>query len=237
MKKIYVLFFGQLLAECPPGWTRRADTKYCYQVKSLLLLFSLSLNQTLVLRKQWRKLEYRSIILCEVWRRFSLVWEQSRDGMGIQQYSWMEHWFKLGLRICCRIYCKLSSHKIFVKLCNNKSKSLQSAWRYYWIGMNDLKAAGQLEWANTHDDERTTKFKNFGSNDMDPSRRCTMALFSNNLPQDYGHEGKWYKEKCDKTKGLKYVCKMDEEWFVKECPAGWYAVDWGYNERMCLGFR
>ena len=103
--------------------------------------------------------------------------------------------------------------------------------------MNDLKAAGQLEWANTHDDERTTKFKNFGSNDMDPSRRCTMALFSNNLPQDYGHEGKWYKEKCDKTKGLKYVCKMDEEWFVKECPAGWYAVDWGYNERICLGFR
>ena len=29
-----------------------------------------------------------------------------------------------------------------------------TAWRYYWIGMNDLKAAGQLEWANTHDDER-----------------------------------------------------------------------------------
>ena len=35
----------------------------------------------------------------------------------------------------------------------------------------------------------------------DSSRRCTFSLFSNNLPLDYGHEGKWYKEKCEKTKG------------------------------------
>ena len=36
----------------------------------------------------------------------------------------------------------------------------------------------------------------------DSSRRCTFSLFSNNLPLDYGHEGKWYKEKCEKTKGM-----------------------------------
>ena len=46
-------------------------------------------------------------------------------------------------------------------------------------------------------------FNNFGVDaDMhDSSRRCTFSLFSNNLPLDYGHEGKWYKEKCEKTKG------------------------------------
>ena len=79
-----------------------------------------------------------------------------------------------------------------------------SSWRYYWNGLNDLKQAGKLEWVSTIADYQLEyKFNNFGVDaDMhDKSRRCTFSLFSNNLPLDYGHEGKWYKEKCEKTKG------------------------------------
>ena len=81
-----------------------------------------------------------------------------------------------------------------------------SSWRYYWNGLNDLHTAGQLEWvSSTTDDPIPYKYNNFGIDaDMhDKSRRCTFSLFSNNLPQDWGHEGKWYKEKCEKTKGLR----------------------------------
>ena len=81
-----------------------------------------------------------------------------------------------------------------------------SSWRYYWNGLNDLQTAGQLEWvSSTTDDPIPYKYNNFGIDaDLhDKSRRCTFSLFSNNLPQDWGHEGKWYKEKCEKTKGLR----------------------------------
>ena len=82
-----------------------------------------------------------------------------------------------------------------------------SSWRYYWNGLNDLQQAGRLEWVSTSDYQPNYKFNNFGVDaDMhDKSRRCTFSLFSNNLPLDYGHEGKWYKEKCEKTKGLRMV--------------------------------
>ena len=77
------------------------------------------------------------------------------------------------------------------------------SWRFYWNGLNDLHVAGDLRWVTSYPDEEVSyKFNNFNDKiaDMDPSRRCTYSLFSNNLPQDYGHEGKWYKEKCEKTK-------------------------------------
>ena len=84
-----------------------------------------------------------------------------------------------------------------------------SSWRYYWNGLNDLQQAGRLEWVSTTDYQPEYKFNNFGVDaDMhDKSRRCTFSLFSNNLPLDYGHEGKWYKEKCEKTKGLRMVSR------------------------------
>ena len=83
-----------------------------------------------------------------------------------------------------------------------------SSWRYYWNGLNDLHTAGHLEWvSSTTDDPIDYTYNNFGIDaDLhDKSRRCTFSLFSNNLPQDWGHEGKWYKEKCEKTKGLRKV--------------------------------
>ena len=89
-----------------------------------------------------------------------------------------------------------------------------SSWRYYWNGLNDLHTAGQLEWvSSTTDDPIPYNYNNFGIDaDLhDKSRRCTFSLFSNNLPQDWGHEGKWYKEKCEKTKGLRngfYVLRL-----------------------------
>ena len=92
----------------------------------------------------------------------------------------------------------------------------QSSWRYYWNGLNDLQQAGKLEWVSTSDYQPEYKFNNFGVDaDMhDKSRRCTFSLFSNNLPLDYGHEGKWYKEKCEKTKGLRIVSKHITEYYI-----------------------
>ena len=102
------------------------------------------------------------------------------------------------------------------------------------------------------DDEVPYKFNNFNDKiaDMDPSRRCTYSLFSNNLPQDYGHEGKWYKvpdylikliihyfqEKCEQTKGFDFVCKIDEKNVQRKCPKGYDAVKLGYQGETCLKF-
>lgn len=112
-----------------------------------------------------------------------------------------------------------------------------SSWRYYWIGLNDLHQVGQLKWVTSYPEEEVSyKFNNFhdGLADMDPSRRCTFALFSNNLPQDYGHEGKWYKEKCEKTKGLDFVCKIDEKNVRRKCPGYFEVVKMGYDTEVCL---
>ena len=104
------------------------------------------------------------------------------------------------------------------------------------MGLNDLTQKGRLEWVSTHEGEEIAySYNNFGVDaDMhDASRRCTFSLFSNNLPQDYGHEGKWYKEKCEKTKGLNFVCKMNENWFIKTCPSSYWKVTMGYED-VCL---
>jgi hypothetical protein len=62
-----------------------------------------------------------------------------------------------------------------------------------------------LEWVSSTSYKPKYGYSNFGVDDsiQHDSQRCTFALFSNNLPADYGHEGKWYKEKCEKTKGSK----------------------------------
>ena len=115
-----------------------------------------------------------------------------------------------------------------------------SSWRYYWIGLNDLHQAGSLKWVTSYPDEVVPyKFNNFHDNiaDMDSTRRCTFALFSNNLPQDYGHEGKWYKEKCEKTKGLDFVCKIDEKNVKRKCPGEFDVVKMGYDKEVCLQFH
>ena len=86
------------------------------------------------------------------------------------------------------------------------------------MGLNDLQSQGQLEWVSTSGYKPEYKYNNFGVDaDLhDSSRRCTFSLFSNNLPPNYGQEGKWYKEKCEKTKGLDFICKLDEQYFVRE---------------------
>ena len=104
------------------------------------------------------------------------------------------------------------------------------------MGLNDLQVQGQLEWIATAEHGKVDyNFQNFGVDaDLhDSSRRCTFSLFSNNLPLDYGHEGKWYKEKCEKTKGLSFVCKINEDDVVRVCPTGYDEVSFGYNKK-CL---
>lgn len=57
-----------------------------------------------------------------------------------------------------------------------------------------------MEWVNT-DDSYSAKYEYdfFGVDEdqFDGSRRCTYSLFSNNLPADYGVEGKWYKGRVE----------------------------------------
>ena len=53
------------------------------------------------------------------------------------------------------------------------------------------------------------------------------------MPLDYGHEGKWYKEKCEKTKGLSYICKINEDDVIRDCPSGYENVKFGYDQ-VCL---
>ena len=107
-----------------------------------------------------------------------------------------------------------------------------SSWRYYWIGLNDLNNFYQLEWVSTTSYKPEYKYSNFGTdaNVQHDSQRCTFALFSNNLPGDYGHEGKWYKEKCEKTKGTNFICKLDESNFIRKCDQGWDLVKWGTDQ-------
>ena len=84
----------------------------------------------------------------------------------------------------------------------NKGKAT-GAWRNYWMGLNDLQTHGRLEWVSTHPGEEIEySYQNFaGDADMhDSSRRCAFSLFSENLPGDYGHEGKWYKESVKEQK-------------------------------------
>ena len=55
---------------------------------------------------------------------------------------------------------------------------------------------GKLEWVNTDQtEEKPYSWNNFAvsSNQYDKASRCTFALFSNNLPQGFGQEGKWSK--------------------------------------------
>ena len=114
------------------------------------------------------------------------------------------------------------------------------SWRYYWNGLNDLHQVGQLKWVTSYPDEEIPyKYNNFNDKiaDMDPSRRCTYSLFSNNLPQDYGHEGKWYKEKCEKNKYFDFVCKIDEKNVKKKCPSDFELVKFGYNGETCLRYK
>ena len=62
------------------------------------------------------------------------------------------------------------------------------SYRFYWIGLNNLADPNVLEWVNT-DEHYSAKYEyNFfgtDSENFDKSRRCTYALFSNNLPGNF----------------------------------------------------
>ena len=141
-------------AECPEGWTRRTDTKWCY-----------------------KPFEDKEV-----------SWNQAQSQC-----------VKYGADLVS--YNNKGEMEWVYNILNWNQNS--GSWRYYWNGLNDLDVRGNLEWVSTHSNSQFDyTFNNFGVDaDMhDASRRCTFSLFSNNLPQDYGHEGKWYKEKCEKTK-------------------------------------
>ena len=74
-----------------------------------------------------------------------------------------------------------------------------------------------------------------------PDKRCTYALFSDHLPGkiessnlppkssgEYGRDGKWVKGKCDQK--FKFVCRMDQSNFVRECDENWTLI----GEKFCV---
>lgn len=50
---------------------------------------------------------------------------------------------------------------------------------------------------------------------MNKAWRCTYALFSVNLPGEYGREGKWSKADC--TENAAFICQVQPAAFTKEC--------------------
>ena len=89
---------------------------------------------------------------------------------------------------------------------------------YYWIGLNDLKTAGQYEWITTDGTgEKKYKFKWWakGMPTDNNGARCTFMLFSDHLPgdEDNGQLGKWTKGICGNK--YKFVCKT----LAKNVPA------------------
>ena len=111
---------------------------------------------------------------------------------------------------------------VYEKVINRRS------YDYYWTGLNDLHKAGSYEWIQTDGTNFIPVSWTFWSDGLDPvghnepstntDKRCTFALFSDHLPADYGHEGKWVKGKCEEA--FKYVCKVDQSKYVKECDDG-----------------
>jgi len=76
-----------------------------------------------------------------------------------------------------------------------------------------------------------TSFFGIDEDQFDTSRRCTYALFSNNLPGDFGQEGKWYKDKCNRENS--FVCKMHHSRYTRDCDDGWKLVD-TTNGQSCI---
>ena len=109
------------------------------------------------------------------------------------------------------------------------------SWRFYWVGLNDLRQPNQLEWVNTASrnkpyNERSFKYWSIDGDMYVESRRCTFALFSNNLPDAAnGDEGRWAKHSCSERNS--YICKIAETDVVKECDSGWTVLDFGNGEK------
>ena len=110
------------------------------------------------------------------------------------------------------------------------------SWRFYWIGLSDLRDANHLEWVSTTTRDKPYNFKYWSvdGEKYDESRRCTFALFSNNLPAGFGQEGKWAKHVC--THQNSFICKINENDVVKECDSGWTVLDFGNGEKSCVKY-
>lgn len=112
------------------------------------------------------------------------------------------------------------------------------SYRFYWLGLNDLVKQGQLEWVNT--DQNTNKNYNYDffavdGNQYDQSSRCTFALFSNNLPDGFGDEGKWSKAHCQNR--YSFVCKIVQGHAVQDCQGdSWDLMDVGYT-KSCITLK
>jgi len=88
-----------------------------------------------------------------------------------------------------------------------------SNYRFYWIGLNDVKRSGTYEWVCSLDEFCAQKLDNpfrwwaEGMPDQaNPDWRCTYALFSVNLPGDFGRDGKWVKGECSDKNA--YICQV-----------------------------
>ena len=98
-----------------------------------------------------------------------------------------------------------------------------SNWRFYWIGLNDIKQPRNYYWVCTVDTQYCTQFGfewwSAGMPDQANSDwRCAYALFSVNLPGDFGRDGKWVKGPCSDEN--QFICEVHPELFRRECDNG-----------------
>ncbi|CAG5102351.1 Oidioi.mRNA.OKI2018_I69.chr1.g260.t1.cds [Oikopleura dioica] len=117
-------------------------------------------------------------------------------------------------------------------------------FRNYWIGLNNLKQFNTLEWVNTNQNGDVTKpynYKNWApgmENNSDQSKRCTFALFTENLPDfpmPWDGEGLWVKNECTKT--ASFICKAKSTQCVADCRGdNWFKMDVGTGEPSCIIF-
>jgi len=123
-----------------------------------------------------------------------------------------------------------------VKVINRRS------YDYYWIGLNNIENKNIYEWISTQGFGEISVDWTFWSDGLDPighlepspnpDFRCTYALFSDHLPGDYGTQGKWVKGKCEQK--FKYVCKLDQNNFVRECDDGFTKIEG--DEEYCYRY-
>ena len=177
--------------DCPDGWTRRGDTVWCYKA------FEKSGDQGVTWNQAQGTCVKYGADLVSYESKSEMEWVYNIMNWNQNSGSWRYYW--------------------------NGLNDLQTKGKLEWVsthpgqGLTDIISRwtvcrGPVSKQTVFNyeigkpgkgQEISYTFNNFGVDaDMhDSSRRCTFSLFSNNLPLDYGHEGKWYKEKCEKTKG------------------------------------
>ncbi|CAG5103418.1 Oidioi.mRNA.OKI2018_I69.chr1.g764.t1.cds [Oikopleura dioica] len=160
------------------------------------------------------------------------VFESGKDGVG--EKSWNEAESYCNSQGGDLVDFQSEQEMLFIY---NQLNWQERGYRGYWIGLNNLENVNQNVWVNSMSIEKPYNFKYWGpqqETNSDPSKRCTFALFTENLPQDYGTEGKWVKNEC--TKRFSFICKVQKMGCVPDCrnEEGWYKMDVGRSDPSCV---